>query len=246
MSYFNMIKLDATASSNDWLKEKLLSGSCIDGQVVWVKNQTKGRGQVDAQWHSQPNNSLTLSVFKRFEGLQISQQWYVSMAVSLAVFYTLKHLKIPEISIKWPNDIMSRSKKCCVILIENTIKGTHLDSAIIGIGINVNENQFKDLPLASSLRLASGNSFDISLVLEVLLLQLKIQLTRLDNQDFEAIFNSYNQDLFRLDTVAVFSTNTKVPFNAILRGVTKSGLLVLENEASQRDTYNLKEIKYHF
>jgi BirA family biotin operon repressor/biotin-[acetyl-CoA-carboxylase] ligase len=106
--------------------------------------------------------------------------------------------------------------------------------------------QFKDLPLASSLRLATGNSFDISLVLEVLLQQLKIQLTRVDNQDFEAIFNSYNQDLFRLDTVAVFSTNTKVPFNAILRGVTKSGLLVLEDEASQRDTYNLKEIKYHF
>ena len=45
MSYFNIIKLDATASSNDWLKEKLLSGSCVDGQVVWVKNQTKGRGQ---------------------------------------------------------------------------------------------------------------------------------------------------------------------------------------------------------
>ena len=141
---------------------------------------------------------------------------------------------------------MSRSKKCCGILIENTVKGTHLDSSIIGIGINVNENQFKDLPLASSLRLATGNSFDISLVLEVLLQQLKIQLTRVDNQDFEAIFNSYNQDLFRLDTVAVFSTNTKVPFNAILRGVTKSGLLVLEDEASQRDTYNLKEIKYHF
>jgi BirA family biotin operon repressor/biotin-[acetyl-CoA-carboxylase] ligase len=141
---------------------------------------------------------------------------------------------------------MSRSKKCCGILIENTVKGTLLDTAIIGIGINVNEKQFKDLPLASSLRLTTGNSFDISLILEVLLQQLKIQLTRLENQDLEAIFNSYNQDLFRLDTVAVFSTNTKVPFNAILRGVTKSGLLVLEDETSQRDTYNLKEIKYHF
>ena len=89
------------------------------------------------------------------------------MAVSLAVFNTLKHFKIPEISIKWPNDIMSRSKKCCGILIENTIKGNLIDASIIGIGINVNEKQFKDLPLASSLRLATGNNFDISLVVNI-------------------------------------------------------------------------------
>ena len=72
--------------------------------------------------------------------------------------------------------------------------------------------QFKELPLASSLRLATGNSFDISLVLEVLLQQLKIQLTRVDNQDFEAIFNSYNQKLFRLDTVAVYSNKYQGSF----------------------------------
>ena len=246
MSLVNIIKLSATPSTNTYLKD--LAKTCFlkDYTVVVTSRQTKGRGQVDAQWYSQPNNSLTLSVFKRFDGLQISQQWYVSMAVSLAVFNTLKHFKIPEISIKWPNDIMSRSKKCCGILIENTVKGDLIDASIIGIGINVNEKQFKDLPLASSLRLASGNSFDVSLILEMLLQQLKIQLTRLDNQDFESIFNSYNKDLFRLDTVAVYSTKGSQPFNAILRGVTKSGLLILENEASHQKNYNLKEIKFHF
>lgn len=242
----NIIKLNAIPSTNTYLKD--LAKTCVlkDYTVVVTSKQTKGRGQLETLWHSQPNNSITLSVFKRFNGLQISQQWYVSMAVSLAVFNTLKHFKIPEISIKWPNDIMSRSKKCCGILIENSVKGTLLDVSIIGVGINVNEVQFKDLPLASSLRLATGNSFDVSLVLGLLLQQLKIQLTRLENQEFEAIFNSYNQKLFRLDTVAVYSNNTTRPFNAILRGVTKSGLLVLEDDSSQRDTYNLKEIKYHF
>ena len=100
--------------------------------------------------------------------------------------------------------------------------------------------------MASSLRLATGNYFDISLVLKILLQELEIELTRLENQDFEAIFNSYNKRLFRLDAVAVYSTKTAPAFNAILRGVTTSGLLVLENDSSRRDTYNLKEIKYHF
>ena len=246
MSSVNIIKLSATPSTNTYLKD--LSKTCFlkDYTVVVTSRQTKGRGQVDTQWYSQPNNSLTLSVFKRFDGLQVSQQWYVSMAVSLAVFNTLKHFKIPEISIKWPNDIMSRSKKCCGILIENTVKGDLIETSIIGVGINVNEKQFKDLPLASSLRLASGNYFDVSLVLKILLQELKIQLTRLENQDFDAIFNSYNQVLFRLNAVAVYSANTAPAFNAILRGVTTSGLLVLENDSSKRDTYNFKEIKYHF
>ena len=246
MSLVNIIKLNATSSTNTYLKD--LAKTCFlkDYTVVVTQRQTKGRGQVDALWHSQPNNSLTLSVFKRFNGLQISQQWYVSMAVSLAVFSTLRHFKIPEISIKWPNDIMSRSKKCCGILIENTIKGNLIDASVIGVGINVNEKQFKDLPLASSLRLATGNYFDISLVRKILLQQLEIELTRLENGDFESIFSSYNQKLYRLDTVAVYSSKTLPAFNAILRGVTKRGLLVLENDFSKRETYNLKEIKYHF
>ena len=246
MSLVNIIKLNATSSTNTYLKD--LAKTCFlkDYTVVVTQRQTKGRGQVDALWHSQPNNSLTLSVFKRFDGLQISQQWYVSMAVSLAVFSTLRHFKIPEISIKWPNDIMSRSKKCCGILIENTIKGNLIDASVIGVGINVNEKQFKDLPMASSLRLATGNYFDVSLVCKTLLQQLEIELTRLENGDFEAIFNSYNQKLFRLDTVAVYSSNALPAFNAILRGVTKRGLLVLENDSSKRKTYNLKEIKYNF
>ena len=245
MSLVNIIKLNATPSTNTYLKD--LAKTCFlkDYTVVVTSKQTKGRGQVDAQWHSQPNNSLTLSVFKRFEGLQISQQWYVSMAVSLAVFYTLKHLKIPEISIKWPNDIMSRSKKCCGILIENTTKGAHLDSTIIGIGINVNENQFKDLPLAGSLRLATGNYFDISFVLDLLLQKLKKELTRVENQDFEAIFASYNQKLFKLETVAVYSTKNRPAFNAILKGVSKSGLLILEDENSQLHNFGFKDIRYH-
>ena len=69
-----------------------------------------------------------------------------------------------------------------------------------------------------------------------MLQQLEIELTRLENGDFESIFSSYNQNLFRLDTVAVYSSKTYAAFNAILRGVTNSGLLILENDASPEDT----------
>ena len=85
MSYFNIIKLDATASSNDWLKEKLLSGSCVDGQVVWVKNQTKGRGQRSKTWVTDPGKNLTFSLLKQFPSLSVQHSFLINCAVTLSI-----------------------------------------------------------------------------------------------------------------------------------------------------------------
>ena len=52
MTKFNLIKLDAIGSTNNWLKNKLQSGNCQDGDVAWTKNQTKGRGQHSNVWLS--------------------------------------------------------------------------------------------------------------------------------------------------------------------------------------------------
>ena len=84
----NIIKLNATPSTNTYLKD--LSKTCFlsDYTVVVSSHQPKCMGQVGAQWYSRPNTSLTLSVFKRFKELHISQHLYVSMAVSFAVFQT--------------------------------------------------------------------------------------------------------------------------------------------------------------
>ena len=45
MSLFNIIKLDAITSTNDYLKKKYKSSSCKDGDIIWTKEQTKGKGQ---------------------------------------------------------------------------------------------------------------------------------------------------------------------------------------------------------
>lgn len=246
MSSVNIIKLSATPSTNSYLKE--LAKTCVlsDGTVVITDRQTKGRGQFEAHWQSQPSNSLTFSFFKRFKSLAISKHWYVSMAVSLAVSEMLVFQKIPEITIKWPNDIMSRGKKCCGILIENSARGTRLDTSVIGIGLNVNEQSFTGLPNATSMHLSSGQMFKISEVLNMLLENIELRLLQIERQEFDAIFEAYNQNLFRLNKIAVFSTKEKESFNAIIKRVTEHGLLVLENERKQESLFNLKEIQYCF
>ena len=71
------------------------------------------------------------------------------MVMSLAIVKALERLNIPKLSIKWPNDILSANKKICGVLIENVIKQNQLESSIIGIGLNVNQNKFDNLPQAA-------------------------------------------------------------------------------------------------
>jgi BirA family biotin operon repressor/biotin-[acetyl-CoA-carboxylase] ligase len=94
--------------------------------------------------------------------------------------------------------------------------------------------------------LATEKLYAISEVLNVLLECLQKQLQRIEDQDFKSIFQDYNRQLFRLNTVSVFSKKSGFPFNAMIKGVTKKGLLILENESEQLETFNLKEIKYCF
>ena len=71
MINFKIIKLDATDSTNDWLKEKFFQGNCIEGDLVWAYDQTKGRGQRENQWISTPGKNLTFSLFKVFDKLSM-------------------------------------------------------------------------------------------------------------------------------------------------------------------------------
>ena len=60
----------------------------------------------------------------------------------MAVVHTPENFNISDIKIKWPNDILSANKKNCGILIESYLKSGIIDTAIIGIGLNVNQNNF--------------------------------------------------------------------------------------------------------
>ena len=131
-----------------------------DPTIVITNNQTKGRGQHGTSWQSVPQQSLLFSMFKRFENLPTNKISSITYAVSLGLENAFKKYKIPNITIKWPNDIMSRSKKMAGILIENQIKQGNVVSSVIGLGINVNEKKFKSLPQATSMFLATGNKFD--------------------------------------------------------------------------------------
>jgi len=91
----HLIKLNAIDSTNSYLRKQYLDGDLQDFTVVSATEQTSGRGQMGTVWESEPGKNLMVSVFKKIDCLAIEQQFYVSMASSLAVLKTLKKKQIP-------------------------------------------------------------------------------------------------------------------------------------------------------
>ena len=100
MSYFNIIKLNATPSTNDFLKERHQKGLCKEGDLVWAKDQTSGRGQRDRTWVSSFENSLTFSIYKTYEHFSSAHTFAISVAVAVGIMNALHALNIQNLSIK--------------------------------------------------------------------------------------------------------------------------------------------------
>lgn len=226
----------------DLLRENLLS----DLTVVLAEQQTSGRGQMGASWFSKQGQSLTFSVFKDFKGLAAEYHFVISMAVSTAIYDALNNLNIPNLSVKWPNDIMSAKKKIGGILIENVLKGSNVQYSIIGIGLNVNVIYFPDLPQASSMKLESGREFILDEVLLEVLNSLSKSLENLSVADFVEKKKLFEDRLYRKDVISVFEDHKGFRFNGIIKGVSDLGELLVETENEKIQNYQLKEVKLIF
>ena len=245
MSYFNLIKINATSSTNDFLKERYRKGACLDGDLVWAKHQTLGRGQRDRTWISDPEESLTYSIYKIYEHFSSSDAFVISVAVSLGIINGLKSLGIPNLSVKWPNDILSDDKKIAGILIENIFKKQNLKASIIGIGLNINQMKFIDLPNATSLASVTKKKWDINIVFDQLKFQLEKILFSLDSISLSHLFSDYINLLWKKDEISVFEKNGRT-FNAITRGVTWSGCILIEDKTGKKMEFNSSQLRMNY
>ena len=241
-----IIKLDAIASTNTYLKDLASVTLPKDYTIVVAEKQTQGRGQMGAEWHSESGKNLTASVFKKLPSINVSDQFYISMTVSLAIFKALSVFKIPQLRIKWPNDILSADTKLCGILIENVIKNNSLQGSIIGFGLNLNQKFFDNLPNASSMSLLTGVIYNKDEVLFEVLKQLRVYFNLLESKKHAEIKLEYESLLFRKEKPSTFRTSKDESFSGIIKGVTDYGHLKVWTEDELIKNFDLKEIMLLF
>jgi len=137
---------------------------------------------------------------------------------------------------------LAEENKICGVLIENVIQQNVLQSSIIGVGLNVNQTNFNNLPKASSMLLLTGKPYDLDDVLNQFLKQLKHYMQLLEEGKTEVIKQEYENDLFRKNKPSTFKNAKGEMFSGFIKGVSKSGNLIvlLENEVLKE--FDLKAV----
>ena len=239
----NKIKLDAIDSTNAYIRRKLEAGTLPDFTVVSTEHQTRGTGQPGAIWNSEAGKNLTFSVLKYFEALAAAEHFKLNMAVSLAVAAALEAAGIPEISVKWPNDMLSGGMKIGGILIENTLRGAAIARSVVGIGLNVNQTEFPGLPRASSLAAIGGKAYDREGLLERLLEGLTLRLTHVETDRFADLREAYQARMFARGEVREFRDANRSPFRARILGVDGEGRLELESASGGISRHGFRSLQ---
>jgi len=138
---------------------------------------------------------------------------------------------------------LSEGKKICGILIENVIKNNKLECSIIGIGLNVNQTEFKQLPNASSLRILTGRIFDLDELLQLILSNLKYYFKFLELGKVEVLKEEYEKKLFRKDKPSSFKDQQGNIFAGFIKGINAVGNLEILLEDDILKEYDLKEVQ---
>lgn len=236
-----IIKVDATTSTNSLARilnqENSYKKFCISAEF-----QTQGRGQHQSSWQSsRSKNIMTTVVFNQLE-LDINKQFLLNALVCLRLYFVLKKYDLPELKLKWPNDILADHYKICGILIENTLNQDVIKSAYIGIGLNVNQMVFEDLPQASSLKKILGKTFDREQLLQEIIEELETLPKDLKENSAEKIINTYKNHLYKFKTESQFILSNDEVHSAVIKDVALDGQMLVEFKSGKQSYFQHKAI----
>ena len=136
----------------DFLNQHYLSEDFL---AVYTFNQTKGRGQYGNSWENLPEENLAYSFALKTKNINISDTCF-NFYTAILVRDFIANLTKTEVKIKWPNDLILKNKKICGMLFEK-----NKNYFVVGIGINILQENFKNLPKAGSVLSQTGLSFEL-------------------------------------------------------------------------------------
>ena len=127
-----------------------------EGEVFLAEEQTAGRGRGNNIWHSERGTGIYCSVILRPQ-IPPSDTLWLSLIAAVAVQDAVREVTSTVTDIRWPNDLLINDKKFCGILTEVSTEADRVRHAVVGIGINVNQQAFPEelREAATSLRIAT-------------------------------------------------------------------------------------------
>lgn len=238
-----IIHIRETNSTNNYLKELLQTQNVDEGTVVWADFQSAGKGQRGNGWESEAGKNILFSIVLFPGFIKAGEQFILSQIVSLAVANCLQEYT-EGISIKWPNDIYWNDKKICGILLENTILEDNIGYSVAGIGININQENFRsDAPNPVSLKQITNRDYNLEEILKTLVDNINVYYQQIKIGKTDSLIKQYKESLFRKDGYHLYNDGIS-NFLARIQDVDSSGILILKTKEGEERHFAFKEVKY--
>jgi len=213
----------------------------IEGAIVLTDFQSLGKGQRGNTWESDRGKNIILSLILKPKFIKPTSQFALHTICSLAIYDTLFPYLGKKLKIKWPNDIYYEDRKLCGILIENSIRGSKIDNAIVGIGLNVNQINF-EAENAASLKEITLKEFERWSLTESLLMNFERRYLQLKNNLSKQLHEEYLTKLYRLNEKHFFSTFDET-FLGVIQSVNEQGKILIEDNSGVK-AYDFKEVSF--
>ena len=227
-----------------------------EGVVFFTFHQTAGRGQYGNKWKSEPHQNIAISIVLTPSFLNPREQFHLNKAISLAIYDIVSQFvsanealslrgtkQTGVVSIKWANDIYIKDKKVAGILIQNSLSGANIQSSIIGIGLNINQLHFPNLPHATSLKIETGKDFDLMEIIEKVCQSIEHRYLQLKTRNFNKIHDEYISKLYRWGEDALYQYPDGTYFQGKIVGVNEAGKLCIESKKGI-ENFDIKEVKF--
>tara|TARA_B100000941_G_scaffold91858_1_gene63750 strand:+ start:69 stop:827 length:759 start_codon:yes stop_codon:yes gene_type:complete len=236
-----VIYLPQCHSTNTEIQTFLKKMTLNEGSILVTDFQINGRGQQNNKWLSQKGKNILMSILLKPTFLRLNKQFYLNIITCLATTDALEVFTGNNLKIKWPNDIYAGINKIAGILLEASVSKRNIDHTIIGLGVNINQQEFGGLK-ATSVLLETGSTQRIDDIMELILLSLEKWYQKLKNRDYEEIILRYHSLLFWRNEKHVFYIRGEL-IDGQIKGINNRGQLIVEIKGVNQ-IFNNKELVF--
>lgn len=222
----------------------LLSGEKpAEGTIITTDFQSAGRGQPGNSWESEAGKNLLFSVILYPEKISPSEQFILSMAVSLGISdFVSRHAG--GCKVKWPNDIYAGNDKIAGILIESSTLGNKISYMVAGVGLNINQEVFRsNAPNPVSLKQITGKEYELTGCLTEVAADLDRRYADILKGNHDSIRTGYLGNLYRKNEWTTFRDSEGL-FTGMIKDVENDGRMTVETKSGQIRHYYFKEVEF--
>ena len=200
------------------------------GTLAVADRQTAGRGRRGRTWESPGGSCIYMSILLRPD-LAPEKAPMLTLVMACGVAEGIMDCADVKVQIKWPNDIIVSGKKLAGILTEMSAQVDYINHVTVGVGINVNVQNFpEEIQTATSLLSETGTQTKRAPVIAAVMKHFEENYKIfMQTEDMSGLMKKYSSLLVNQDR-EVLILEKDAEYKAYAEGINQKGELVVRRE----------------